>query len=591
MSIEVYIPTKLESEIKKYTEAKGNYNVDYRDVKGNNTNYYLDTPYIPLDKNTITFKSFPLKVGDNHVSGDIKNFRSITRDYVFKNTSSSDVCFNISSVGSDVYSALYYNSVISFYPVRSLIHTFLMSSDVPSGVELKPLSLNLASSSLLGFSTTKQVGQLALETSELKTTVDIVNKKIIVQQPITRQVARRLPQQYSETDGLVVPTEYIDSSLRNLRCFVANNNSTLKTKLKFITTINNSTSNILNSLYVNYTLFSDANKTSNSDGYSLLMKPQESVLFSEELYAPLDIQSTEVIFGIDKLLYRSFYSGLSPTYSQIVSIQIPNSVPIVNKEIPSEEEGTIIVQVPATYTVFVNTTKYELNTVSNTTDLFRELRNKLDTEGIKVHLLSDNSFVFINTSKEDIKKTIRLFYKNSTYTTQLNKSILTNTITNTAILNQSYFLPTNYSLSSDPDIFDSSDLYNDYDYYDCNTFALDFSDKIGDSLSNSIIFNIDKTLLKNNSKGVLILNNNTINLYKDLTTTSDDKVLQVYCDYLNTMQTAGKFTTTDNSIIFTNSGVNTVSCSLQQTAFNLDKSYQYLVSYLDNSFIFDLKGS
>ena len=569
MSIDIYTPTTLLTELDKFKKAEGNYNIDYRSNTVKGDLYCIDTPYSQNTPFQQVLQYFPLTKGETHVSGNIKNYFSIPIDYVFKNNLETTSVLNILTTFDTLYEATYDKTVFALYGDQGKLLHYFKTKEIIGDVTLYPLSTYLDSTETVG---TKVIGRLKYNT--YNTVESVTYSKGII--TVVEGTSKKL------NNGQLIEKKDL-SDIVEVSCFYSKGESALKTKLKYVTQIKETTTSLLNPLLTNYTLYSDVNDVKDSVGYTIQLNPKESVLLSQEVYSTDIMIKPNTVLCQNKLLYNDFYTGYVPSYSGVIKIELPEEVPSIPIFSNNDDESEPIGYEDAKYVVFINDKKYEYKSITKTAELYEKIRKDFLLEGIYLHLLQNDTMVFINSSKED--KTVSMFYYE--YDCINNENIKILTALGTTVDTSTEYLPKNSTLTFDREIALYKSLYKDFYDYECHIFKLKADSTFVDSIKNTIKFTLDKTVLKTLNQTVISINGNDITIPLNLT--SEDTVEKDFCDTVNKKVSNLTFTTdsgTNSMCTITSDKVVTVS--LDSSIFKVDSNYIGLISKLKDTLIFEL---
>ena len=493
MAIDLYVPYKLESELERFKQNKGNINFDYR----SNTvsaPHVLDTSYISLNEitNPLVADIAPFVVPSSHVSGDVSNYRNLTLDVLVYNSNNYQCNVIVLNTLKDVVRVFYSKTTaVKVGANNTLVHTFnlLDPLETISG-QLTPIYFRSVRE-LTGVVDKKLCELLYLDTFPSIISVSVVDSVITVVQSSS----------VNNGHNVVLDPKLVSNTVKQTTLFYKDNLDNKSTsKLRIVSGIDSTLDTInpnpLSDLIPNYNLYYNnvGDIVPNPDGVCFSLKAKESVLINSLIQTNLDSYESITELGDSFLTVSEGFTGGLSSYFASIKFELPSTIP-TNE---FAESIPIYLRIDGIVTTLPSYVDSEFNL------LYSSIKSVLEPKGVKVYERSDYTLFFYNTSDLDIE--IVLGYKNVLLTTKEDVSKVGSIYGQPNLTFTEVGYPTNVSLSYGEDL-DLPDVIIPEDV-DLTFFTFNLTSNIDktpiDGLFNFTKYSVDIPSLKLGLKTLMI---------------------------------------------------------------------------------------
>lgn len=392
MTVELYVPYKLQSEIERFKEFRGNINLDYRSDNVS-TPHILDTSFIKLSGAHLDINAgAPFTITEEHVSGDNNNYRNFSTDFVVENNEPYQMNILVFSTLKNVVKSFYLSTTaIKIGPRNTLAHLFVLDEDIPATINLTPVCLS-GVRGVVGI-----IDQKICERLSYATIPDLVS--------ITRDGRNLTIVQESSVDNghnVEINKNLVPSFITDISVFEYDNTENKSTsKLRLVSALNDMFGAVnpspLSVLVPNYNLYyKSTSNEENSVGYCVSLKSHESILLNLAVQSGLETYTDVVPLGIDNILVSDAYTGGLNTYFASLKFELPNVIPV----------DSIGFNIP--FRVMINGVVHKLPSYISTdfSAMCLALKGLLEPKGIHLYERGDNCLFLYGVNAQDVSITI-----------------------------------------------------------------------------------------------------------------------------------------------------------------------------------------
>lgn len=379
------MPTKLQSELDRFKQNKGNINIDYRSPSIS-TPHILDTSFTKAEDliTTIEADIAPFDVPSSHISGDTSNYRNLPVDLLVKNVGeyqSNVVVLNTESTLIQVFYSKTVavrvgagNTLVHYY---TPYHTLTNTSD-----PLLPVYFRRERKTE-GIIDTKVCEYLYYDSfpNTLSVSYDNTFIKLV---------------QSSETNNghnIEIDPDSVSESIRRITLFKqdsSNNKSTTKLRLVSGVDSNSSTSEStpLSDLVPNFNLYFNTvgEITPSPDGICFSLKEDESVYLNTLIQSDSTSYIEKTPLGLESFLMTEGYTGGLDSYFLSVKFNFPSIKPT----------NEFLEDIPLLMVINNEVTKLPSYISSQFDEFCDSIIPKLESKGMKVYKRQDSTLLIYN---------------------------------------------------------------------------------------------------------------------------------------------------------------------------------------------------
>ena len=494
MTLEVYLPKKLESQITAFKTNSGNYNVDYRTTETGDINV-LGAAYSRVSADSvIRLNCLPLEASGNHVSGLNSLYNEFPVDVLLQNQSTKQRHFFFMTNPFPIIKVNYsHTEVESISSTQSrLLHYFIFPDQYVDETTyankiLQPVYFSTATKTTVGLVNNRDCIKLTLQPStsnfSYKVSGDLFEITVIVDKQMT------------STFNLAI--DQVDEKILGIKSLLVKDNSQLPqtdTKNRIIAISNSDGQTIgnpvLTSRLTNYNLYYESTGTAapTADAYIIPLKRDESVLISSTIKST--VSGTLGELDTNSWSYCETFAKEFGSYFACIKFKLP-STPYVEGSIPRKMK--VSSNNGKTWTELDNFSTEDVNNFTTA------IVNYFKSVGIKCYPCDDYSFILVNL-KTDTSSNDFLFQYHPDFSIETITGLSTiKTKNGTIIPFTIQNFPENYSPSC-VRLYGNEDVDEEYDPV-YKEFALSLPIKtsletLAGVFKNSLLFDVDLETIK-----------------------------------------------------------------------------------------------
>lgn len=393
MAVDLYLPYKLQSEIDRFKELRGNINLDYRSDNVS-TPYVLDTSYVKVTDTNLTIDAgvAPFTISEDHISGDNTNFRTFTTDFLVVNRDPFQSNVVILNSLDNIINAMYFKTTaVKVGSRNTLVHVYQLNTEITNtSIVLTPVYYD---------GTRDKLGVVDKKICDRLVTTPIPGLSSLTVEP--RQITLIQDTDVDRGHNVEIPRNLVAEYITGLTLFkYVNPANKSTTKLRLVSNIGTGFTNVnsspLSVLSPNYNLYyKETSNNVNAEGYCVNLKAGEGVLINASIQTTLEDYTSVVSLGLDRLMVSATYTGGLATYFNSLKIQLPTEVP----------KNSLEEDVPLR--LLIDNTIYKLPSFINTqfSEFCTSLRAILKPLNIELIERGDNTFFLYGTRDKDTEIT------------------------------------------------------------------------------------------------------------------------------------------------------------------------------------------
>lgn len=578
MTVELYVPYKLQSEIDRFKEFRGNINLDYRSDNVS-TPHILDTSFIKLSGAHLDIDAgAPFTITEEHVSGDNNNYRNFSTDFVVENNEPYQMNILVFGTLKNVVKSFYLSTTaIKIGPRNTLAHLFVLDEDIPASTVLTPVCLS-GERGKVGI-----IDQKICERLSYSSIPDLIS--------ITRDGRDLTIVQESSTDNghnVEINKNLVPSYITDICVFEYNNPDNKSTsKLRLVSGLDDMFQSVnpspLSVLIPNYNLYyKSTSNEENSVGYCVSLKSHESILLNLAVQTGLETYTDVVPLGIDNILVADAYTGGLNTYFTSLKFELPNVVPV----------DSLGFDLP--FRVMIDGVIHKLPSYTSTdfSAMCLALKALLEPKGIHLYERADNCLFLYGLNEKDINITIA--YEGFKITTEEDVSKVFSLYAQPPLTYTESGYPPNLSLSFD-DYIDKG-LFREEGEAESNFYCFSFNAKSNPTkitipgLLDRASYIVDKVALK---AEVLTFKSKDVSVDIDLTASLDESILTDLKAAIQPLLTdiTVEIDEEESTLIFKNALTTLAPFEVKFSPISVDPTYTGLYEVIDETDKYLLSGS